>query len=175
MSVRNVAQAAQTTTRAVYSIFGSKAGLIEALAARGYGLLADYVDELPTTDDPNADLVNAGISGFRRFALERPHLFRLTFERAPVGIAEMPSAVDAAMTAYQALVRRIDRLRATGPTRNLTQAEVAFAVHALCTGLASNELARQQSPTGVSFWRHVPEFDAVRVWRHALHALIAGL
>ena len=175
VSVRNVARAAGTTTRGVYSVYGSKAGLIEALAARGYGLLADIVNDLPMTDDPRADLVTVGLDGFRRFALERPHLFRLTFERAPAEITEVPTVVEAAMTAYAALTCRIDRLRETGAASGLATAEIAFMLHALCTGLASNELARQPPPTGVGYWRHVPDLDPERLWRVALQAFVDGL
>jgi AcrR family transcriptional regulator len=174
VTVRNVARAAGTTTRGVYSVFGSKAGLIEALAARGYGLLATAVNDVPVTDDPRADLVTVGLEGFRRFALERPHLFRLTFERAPAEISEVPSVVEAAMSAYGALASHIDRIRAIGQVAQST-AEIAFMFHALCVGLASNELAREPPPLGVAHWRHVPELDLDRVWRAALEALVSGL
>src|SRR5690606_27263791 len=73
VAVRPVADAADTTTRAVYSLFGSKQGMLQALAERGYLLLADLVNGLPLTDDPVADVMAAGLGGFRRFALERPH------------------------------------------------------------------------------------------------------
>jgi AcrR family transcriptional regulator len=175
VSVRGVAAAAATTTRAVYALFGSKAGLIEALAARGYQVLTDLVDALPVTADAGADLVAVGVHGFRRFALERPHLFRLTFERAPADISTMPSAVDAAMAAYGTLERRIERVRAADAGLDVPTHEAAFMVHALCVGLAGNELAQRLPPNGVGFWRHVPEMNAERVWSEALTALISGL
>lgn len=84
-------------TRAVYSLHGSKAGLIRALAARGYRLLTDRVASLPATDDHAADLVNAGLIGFRHFALTRPHLFRLTFERVPTEVVTNPQAAEGSL------------------------------------------------------------------------------
>src|SRR5688572_3475652 len=81
VTVRAVAEARGTTTRAVYSLFGGKSGLLEQLAGRGYDVLTGLVTALPASDDPAADLVAAGVDGFRVFAAERPHLFRLTFER----------------------------------------------------------------------------------------------
>ena len=58
VSTRAVAEQAGATTRAVYSLFGSKQGLLHALAARGFLLLADRVQAVPVTADPGADLVN---------------------------------------------------------------------------------------------------------------------
>jgi AcrR family transcriptional regulator len=42
LSVRRVANDVGTTTRAVYSLFDSKGGLIAALAAHGFDLLGRY-------------------------------------------------------------------------------------------------------------------------------------
>ena len=61
LSVRAVAAEAGTTTRAVYSLFGSKDGLVVALGMRAYELLGAAVAGLPVTDDPAADLVDAGL------------------------------------------------------------------------------------------------------------------
>src|SRR5215210_2966300 len=81
LSVRGVARDVGTTTRAVYSLFGSKDGLVVALGARAYELLGAAVAALPKTDDPAADLVQAGLV-FRRFAREHPALFMLGVQRA---------------------------------------------------------------------------------------------
>ena len=52
--VRALADEARTTTRAIYSLFGSKDGLIAALGARAFDLLAATPSALPTADDPAA-------------------------------------------------------------------------------------------------------------------------
>jgi AcrR family transcriptional regulator len=75
LSVRRVADEAGTTTRAVYSLFGSKQGLVIALGKRAFELLGTAIAALPTTPDPAADLVEAGVAVFRRFAVEHPSLF----------------------------------------------------------------------------------------------------
>src|SRR5450759_3018002 len=66
LSVRRLAGDVGTTTRAIYSLFGSKEGLIGALGARAFDLLHQAVVALPTTDDPAQDLIEAGLV-FRRF------------------------------------------------------------------------------------------------------------
>ena len=56
LSVRAVADAAGTTTRAVYSLFGSKDGLlVEALARDAFEFLHTEIGKLHETDDPAAD------------------------------------------------------------------------------------------------------------------------
>jgi AcrR family transcriptional regulator len=84
LSVRRVAGAVGTTTRAVYSVFGSKDGLVVALGARAFDLLRAAIDLVPATDDPAADLVEAGVGVFRRFVLQHPALFRLAVQQMEI-------------------------------------------------------------------------------------------
>ncbi len=174
VTVRAVADAAGTTTRAVYSVFGAKEGLVGALAGRGYRLLTELVGGLSPTDDAAADLVEAGVSGFRAFALTRPALFRLTFEQVSAQTAAMPAISADATASYEALVRWIRRARDAGLVSGLSDAEAAFAFHSLCVGLATSELSRRPPPEGAGFWRPVRELDGEQLWRTALTALVAG-
>src|SRR4051794_34411571 len=73
LSVRRVANEVGTTTRAVYSLFGAKEGLVGALGARAFDLLGASVTALPSTEDPGSDLVQAGIA-FCHFARKHPAL-----------------------------------------------------------------------------------------------------
>src|SRR5438876_353349 len=66
LTVRRVADALGTSTRSVYSVFGSKNGLVIALGRRAFELLRAELEALPTTTDPAADLVEAGAAVFRR-------------------------------------------------------------------------------------------------------------
>ena len=52
LSVRGVAHDVGTTTRAVYSLFGSKDGLVVALGARAFDLLGAAVGALPRRTIP---------------------------------------------------------------------------------------------------------------------------
>jgi len=73
LSVRAVAREAGTTTRAVYSLFGSRDGLlVDALAQGAFEFLFDEIGKLPETDDPAADLIAVGALAFRRLVLEHP-------------------------------------------------------------------------------------------------------
>lgn len=175
VSVRGAADGAGTTTRAVYSLFGSKAGLVKGLAARGYRLLAELVGALPETGDPAADLVAAGTEGFRRFAIERPHLFRITFERMPAFITVDGTVHDSLLAAYGALARWVRRAQDAGVVDKRPVPEIAFIFHATCQGLATNELAREPAPVGVGMWANTNDIAAIDIWRHGLDALVRGM
>ncbi len=77
LQTRKVAAAAGTSTMALYTHFGGMQGLIAELADEGYRQL-DAALAVPETDDPVADLFALGVA-YRRYAIERPHLYRLMF------------------------------------------------------------------------------------------------
>ena len=174
VTVRAVADAHGTTTRAVYSLFGGKTGLVERLAGRGYRLLADLVSALPESDDPAADLVAAGVHGFRRFATDKPHLFRLTFEQVTADIVRDPEVASSARDSYLALARWITRARDAGVIDGRPRAEVAFAFHSCCVGLAVTALSRREPPEGPGFWSTIESSDE-QLWQSALTALVRGM
>ena len=159
LSVRHVAEAAGTTTRAVYSLFGSKDGLVSALGSRAYELLRGGLEELPTTDDPAADLVEAGLRVFRRFAVEHPSLFRVGVQRTLEGPGYAPIDRAEARDAWVGLEAKIARLELGG--RSVHEAATEF--HALCEGLAALEL-RCMLPAG----------REEAAWRDGLGALVRG-
>lgn len=175
VSVRDVAEACATTTRAVYSVFGSKSALVGALATRGYQRLAELVRSVPTTEDPAADLVAAGLGAFRAFAIERPYLFRVTFADLTVETFDQPGAREAAGGALEALATRVRRAQEAGALVDRSVLEIAYGFHALCHGLAANELLRQPPPIGVHLWRSLDGVDPVALWRATLAAYVDGL
>ena len=82
VSVRAVAERVGTSTRAVYSLFGSQEGLlVDALGQRAYERLTKAVLAHPETDDPASDLVNMSVDVFREFVIAHPALYRFTFQR----------------------------------------------------------------------------------------------
>lgn len=77
LQTRKVAGAAGTSTMAVYTHFGGMRGLIAAVAEEGLRQF-DEAQTVLRTDDPVADLVVTG-AAYRRYAIERPHMYRLMF------------------------------------------------------------------------------------------------
>jgi AcrR family transcriptional regulator len=162
LSVRGVASDTGTTTRAVYSLFGSKDGLVVALGARAFDLLGAAVATLPQTDDPAADLVQAGLV-FRRFAREHPALFMVGVQRALPSRELWDRFRGAASDALRILHERLERLAARDGLGGRSVPEAAWQFHALCEGLAAAEL---RDPA------MCPDPEAR--WRDALDALVRG-
>ena len=164
LSMRAVADQVGTATRAIYSLFGSKDGLITALGVRAFDLLGAAVDAVPVTDDPAADLVEAGVEGFRRLFIDHPALFRLGVQQIDVTPAQLIEIRVAAQHAWVALQTRVERLQRERQLASTDAHEAAKAFHALCEGLAAIELRGFLS-----------EETADRQWRAALTALVTGL
>lgn len=162
LSVRRVANEVGTTTRAVYSLFGSKDGLVVALGARTFDVLGAEVRVLAQTSDPAADLVQAGLA-FRRFVLDHPVLFRIGVQHIDVPGGSGGGFADAARRALAVLHDRIGRLGDIGRLEQRSVEAAACEFHALCEGLAAME-ARGT----------IQGEDADHIWRDALSALIRG-
>ena len=163
LSLRQIAHRARTTTRAVYGLFGSKEGLIVALGNRAFEILGAGIRALPITKDPVADLVDAGVLVFRRFALEHPSLFRIGIQRDALSKSLAERFRPTRLEALALLQQRVDRLSDKRRRGGHMSSETTIAFHALCEGLAALEL-RGLLPAG----------HEERLWRHAFIALLTG-
>src|ERR1700753_3359120 len=77
LQTRKVAGAAGTSTMSVDTHFGGMQALIAAVAEEGLRQF-DAAQTLPRTPAPVADLFFVG-GAYRRYAIERPHMYRLMF------------------------------------------------------------------------------------------------
>ena len=116
ITVRRVAEAVGTTTRAVYTAFGSKEALVIALGRRAFDLLRDEIEALPATADPTGDLVEAGATVFRRFAVEHPALFEIGVLKMVPDTELFEGYRDAALEALAGLTARVERLPLRAPS-----------------------------------------------------------
>jgi AcrR family transcriptional regulator len=167
LSVRAVADEADTTTRAVYSLFGSKAGLVDALAQRAFEILRTGLDELPETDDPAADLLEVGTGVFRRFVREHPSLFRIAFQRIVPGLRAGPGLTEARQGTLSRLQARIQHLEDAGLLDGKPVADATLEFNAMCEGLANAELRG-------GTLRILPEGQEERAWRDGLLTVVRG-
>lgn len=164
LSVRRVAEAAGTTPRAIYSLFGGMDGLLQALFREAFHALSADLDALPATDDPEADLIAAGVQGFRGWAGKHPDLFRLAFTDRTTPVR--PQDSEAGLQAFGRLLARLRRCADAGLLPSGAETEVGLAFNALCEGLASLEARhRLLDSTGR---------DAEAIWASSLRALVRG-
>lgn len=79
LSLRSLARSSQTTTAAVYSLFGGREALLQAVVEEGFRRFAAALAAVEHTEDPGADLLALGVA-YRDFALADPHFYRVMFE-----------------------------------------------------------------------------------------------
>jgi AcrR family transcriptional regulator len=168
LSVRAVADAAGTTTRAVYSLFGSKDGLlVQALARDAFEFLYTEIDALEETGDPVSDLLDVGLVAFRRLVHEHPALYRIAFQRIVPGLAAGPELTATRQKAWHQLVAKIERLEREGLLGGKPAPEAAVEFIAMMDGLGSAELRG-------AVLRLLPEGDEEEAWRNALTTVVRG-
>ena len=168
LSVRAVSRAAGTTTRAVYSLFGSKDGLlVQALARGAFEFLHTEIAKLDETDDPVADLVDVGVLVFRRLVCEHPALYRIAFQRVVPGLEAGPELTATREQAWNQLVAKVERLRPSGYLGDKPAPEAALEFNAMMEGLANAELRG-------AVLRLLPEGNEERAWQTALASLVRG-
>ena len=160
LSLREMARDAGTTTRAIYSLFGSKDGLLGALGVRAFNLLQREIEALPASDQPSDDLIEVALI-YRRFALEHPALFSIAFHRADPAI--WPRFRAAAVDALAILDKRFEPLADADLLGGRSVSEASTQFRALGEGAAWTELRGNPLPP-----------DPERFWRNAFHALITG-
>jgi AcrR family transcriptional regulator len=164
LSVRAVADEVGTSTRAVYSVFGGKSGLVAALAQRTFDVLGELLDAATPSDDPVADAVETGMRVYRPFVLEHPSLFRIAFQRV-LPLELTPELSAARERTFAKLETRFERLADAGllARRDVRAAAVEF--NAMCEGLANAELRGGT----------LRPVEAERAWRDAFATLVRGL
>lgn len=92
-TTRRVAQAARTSTPAVYELFGDRAGLVREMFFQAFRQLGERFDQLDATDDPRQDLAEV-IGALRGFVVDHPALGQLMFSRPFSRPAKRPTSRD---------------------------------------------------------------------------------
>jgi AcrR family transcriptional regulator len=165
LTVRRIATVAGVSTMNVYSRFGGKDGVVDALFVDGFRRMADQMAAGPATDDPLADLRECG-QAYRRFARENPTYYELMFDRPIAEFVPSPEAQTEALGALGRVVERVQRAMDAGVLRAGDPFEVATALWACDHGLAS--LAAKTAVVEEQM------FDWDRVAQLALDAMLAG-
>ncbi len=114
LRARALAEAAGTSTSAIYELFGDKGGLVQAIYEDGFRQLAAELDSLERSDDASQD-VRELFKAMRRFARKHPHLFDVMFA---LPFDEFHPGVDGVEAAQSLFSRVVDRV-----TQWLRQAE----------------------------------------------------
>ena len=163
LSLRKLAADAGTSTTAVYSLFGSKPDLVNALYTEGFRRFGARMGGTHLTGDAVEDLVALG-SAYRTSALADPHLYGIMFSRSVPGFEPNEDAEKLARETLKPLERIIRRAIADGVFLDVPTETIAVGCWAIVHGLVSLEL------TG-----NLPEeFDVTGAYEAALRANASG-
>ena len=163
-TTRKVAQQAETSTPAVYELFGDKAGLVREVFFEGFRLLRRHFDQLAESGDPRADLVGV-IEAFRGFARGNPVLAEVMFSRPFADFDPGPDELRAGSAVREFIVGRVRRCtdaRILGGD----DTDIAHVLVALAQGLAAQESAG---------WLGTSQASRDRRWDLAIRAVLDGL
>jgi len=155
VTVRAVADAAGTSTRAVYALFGSKEGLEQALHEAMFTRLRDLERARERREDPRADLLELALA-YRRWAVERPERYALAMHRFVGQHARSRSEEGLAVSreALAELVDVVDRCHEAGLIAADPE-DVVIHLRAVVHGLGEFENLGLLGPDPDRHWRLV--------------------
>jgi AcrR family transcriptional regulator len=163
-TTRSIARAAETSTPAVYELFGDKSGVIRGVFFEGFRLLRGELEALVDTDDQRDDLLRL-IETYRRFVLQNPMLAQVMFSRPFSDFEPGPPELKAGSFVRTFIVERVRRCIDAGVFDG-DAIDVAQVLVALVQGLAAAENARRLGTSRQSIDRR---------WALATEALLDGL
>jgi AcrR family transcriptional regulator len=140
LTLRRVAAEAGTSTMAVYTLFGDKTGLLQAMHDEGFARLgAAMARAHDDTDDALTALARLG-EAYRESALANPHLYILMFGGATPGFVPSPQSQAAAGATFSPLVAAVQRCLDDGALVGATAAQIATFLWSVTHGVVSLEL-----------------------------------
>jgi len=148
LTTRGIAREAETSTPAVYELFGDKWGLVRAVYFEGFRLLRRYLEAVGDSGDPRADLREL-LRTYRRFIGDNPALAEVMFSRPFTDFDPRPSEREASGSVRTFVVERVGRAIDAGQLRG-DATDVAHVFVALVQGLAAAENARRLGTTAAS-------------------------
>lgn len=132
-TVRNIAKEAGCSTTGVYTWFGGKAGLVDAIFIEGFESFDGALAPAYASGD-----IGASGRAYRRWALDNPTHFLVMFGRAVPDVSPGDAALE---RGFESFLRLVDHVHAVRP--ELTDAEAfdwAYHVNATVHGYVLTEL-----------------------------------
>jgi len=180
LTLRRVAQLAGSSTMGIYSCFGGRAGMLEAIYRRGFELLKDAITSpnAGAPDQAKADPRRAIIAiatAYRRFALGNPALYALMFERPLPGFDPSPQLRSWALNlTFTPLVEEVARAQAGGLLAGDDPIRPSYLLWTTVHGITSIELTHAVRSPLPGWFVDSPEAGE-QVLLEAVRAVLTGL
>lgn len=131
LTVRNITDLAGCSTTGVYTYFGGKQGLVEAIFVEGF----ESFDDATAGAYAAGDLLQAGRQ-YRRWALANPTHYLVMFGRAVPDFEPSDAAMSRAAESFEKLVRAVEKTGLDDPTA------MAYHLYATVHGYVMLELLK---------------------------------
>jgi len=170
--MRRVAAAAGVSTMCVYSRFGDKAGLLNAVYQAGFERLEEAMAAV-TGSDPLERAMNLALA-YRSFAIANPALYSLMFERV-VGFDPPTEMQTAALGASSSLmVEAMGQAIETGVVEADSPTTAAYMLWTAVHGTVGLELARASHHPVPGWLIDVPE-NGEKMIREVIETTLRGM
>ena len=164
LTARRVAHDAQTSTPAVYELFGDKGGLIRAIFFEGFRMLRRHLEQTVQAGDELTALRQT-IAALRTFMRDSPELARVMFERPFADFDPGPEDIEAGASVREFIIDRVRRSVDTGIIAG-DPTDIAHVLTGLALGLATQEAAG---------WLGTSQASVDRRWSLGAEILLNGL
>jgi AcrR family transcriptional regulator len=140
LSLRRLAADVNTSTTAVYSLFGGKPALLDALYDEGFRRFGERLAMVPETDDPVEDLAQIALT-YRESALEDRQFYVVMFSKVVPDFTPTTETHIAATGTFAPVVKTVQRAIDNGSFLDDEAPEViGLALWSICHGLVSLEI-----------------------------------
>ena len=146
LTVRRIAAEAGVSTMGVYSRFGGKDGVVDALLREGFEDLSRALDDVGDTGDPMSDLRRC-CRAYREFGISNATRYRLMFEGTVPDFLPSEDSILVASASFERLADRVGRCIDAGALAPGDRYEVAASLWATSHGLISLELSGRKPET----------------------------
>jgi AcrR family transcriptional regulator len=140
LTVRRISGEVGCSTKVIYTLFGGKDGLSEALWLEGFARFERWLLEVPAEGDPLRQL-HAGATAYRAYALAERDYYRVMFEGAIPGLKPGPEAARAARRTFDILIRWVTDGLEAGVLRGAEAREIADVLWMAMHGAVSLEIS----------------------------------
>jgi AcrR family transcriptional regulator len=146
LTIRRVASEAGCSTIGVYTWFGGKDGLIDAIWIEGFASFAQALKRAKPVDGPMGTL-RAQAFAYRAWALKHPRHYRVMFMNAVVDHVPSTEAQIVSLSAFTELQRAVSEASGKNELRSDDLDAIAMACWGTVHGLVAIELANAAPPT----------------------------
>jgi AcrR family transcriptional regulator len=164
LSLRKLAAQVGTSTTAMYSLFGGKPGLLNAVFDEAFRRFGERIAEVEITGNPCDDMFALAMA-YRTSALAEPHFYQVMFGLVGGSVIPDPETVECAKGIFCPLVEAVRKAMAAGQLRPENPTAVATTMWATMHGMVSLELRSLLPP---------PAGDPAELYRQAVLALGVG-